>query len=268
MKITPKTEKILKISLSVMTGVVALQLMVLVWNIFLTGGKVPYTESRIATRLYLACISFVPWLILAVANAVLVKEKPIKLKAYISVSDKLSRLKARLPLGIAEEKQKERKRLMLRCCIVCILLALAGGAALLIPSFDGYFGAKFFQSHVEAERLVYLSVLTAYAVVFGVWTFNRLEQSQEEEIVILKEALAEQAKSGEKVAKTQEKKQTLWDKICNKLPFLKSEKSTLYVRIAVGVVGVTLFVVGIFNGGMGDVLNKAVKICEQCIGLG
>ncbi|MBO4940102.1 MAG: thioredoxin [Clostridia bacterium] len=39
-------------------------------------------------------------------------------------------------------------------------------------------------------------------------------------------------------------------------------------RIALAAVGVVLVVVGIFNGGMADVLEKAVQICTQCIGLG
>lgn len=33
-------------------------------------------------------------------------------------------------------------------------------------------------------------------------------------------------------------------------------------------VGVLLIVLGILNGGMQDVLTKAVKICSECIGLG
>lgn len=31
---------------------------------------------------------------------------------------------------------------------------------------------------------------------------------------------------------------------------------------------VLLVVLGVLNGGMGDVLTKAAKICSECIGLG
>jgi hypothetical protein len=34
------------------------------------------------------------------------------------------------------------------------------------------------------------------------------------------------------------------------------------------VVAVVFIIVGAFNGGMGDVLAKAIKICTECIGLG
>ncbi|MBQ7948195.1 MAG: thioredoxin [Clostridia bacterium] len=47
-----------------------------------------------------------------------------------------------------------------------------------------------------------------------------------------------------------------------------SEKSKTYIRIGLAVAGVGLFVFGIFNGGMADVLTKAINICTQCIGLG
>lgn len=40
------------------------------------------------------------------------------------------------------------------------------------------------------------------------------------------------------------------------------------VRIAVGAVGIAFVIAGIVNGGMNDVLVKAVKICTECIGLG
>ena len=39
-------------------------------------------------------------------------------------------------------------------------------------------------------------------------------------------------------------------------------------HFAFGVVGIAFVVFGIYNGGMKDVLDKAVKICTQCIGLG
>lgn len=40
------------------------------------------------------------------------------------------------------------------------------------------------------------------------------------------------------------------------------------VRIAVLTVAVLFIVLGIRNGGMGDVLAKAIRICTECIGLG
>ena len=40
------------------------------------------------------------------------------------------------------------------------------------------------------------------------------------------------------------------------------------IRIAVACVCVSFVIAGIFNGGMNQVLQKAIKICTECIGLG
>ncbi len=40
------------------------------------------------------------------------------------------------------------------------------------------------------------------------------------------------------------------------------------LRVAICIVGVALVAFGVYNGGMKDVLAKAVNICTQCIGLG
>ncbi|MBO5295059.1 MAG: thioredoxin [Clostridia bacterium] len=42
----------------------------------------------------------------------------------------------------------------------------------------------------------------------------------------------------------------------------------MIVRLVILAVAVTLIVLGILNGGMRDVLGKAIKICTECIGLG
>ena len=45
-----------------------------------------------------------------------------------------------------------------------------------------------------------------------------------------------------------------------------TRKKVLWAVLA--VIGVLLVVLGILNGGAGDVLAKAVKICSECIGIG
>ena len=48
----------------------------------------------------------------------------------------------------------------------------------------------------------------------------------------------------------------------------QNEKMLFGVRLTVFVLAVTFIVIGIFNGGMADVLQKAINICTECIGLG
>ena len=50
-----------------------------------------------------------------------------------------------------------------------------------------------------------------------------------------------------------------------------AEKDAVKIKaIRYGILGIALLLIilGIFNGGMADVLSKAVKICTECIGLG
>ena len=47
-----------------------------------------------------------------------------------------------------------------------------------------------------------------------------------------------------------------------------SKKSMLGARLTILVLAVTFIIIGAFNGGMADVLRKAVNICTECIGLG
>ena len=44
--------------------------------------------------------------------------------------------------------------------------------------------------------------------------------------------------------------------------------ASLIVKCVVAVVAVTFIIIGINNGGMADVLGKAMKICTECIGMG
>lgn len=51
--------------------------------------------------------------------------------------------------------------------------------------------------------------------------------------------------------------------------FRKNEKPVMLgVRIALFGAAAVYITLGILNGGMGDVLQKAIKICTECIGLG
>ncbi|MBE6676678.1 MAG: thioredoxin [Ruminococcaceae bacterium] len=44
--------------------------------------------------------------------------------------------------------------------------------------------------------------------------------------------------------------------------------TTIVLQVVLIVVAVCMIVAGIFNGSMNDVLQKAIRICTECIGLG
>lgn len=51
---------------------------------------------------------------------------------------------------------------------------------------------------------------------------------------------------------------------------LKEEKNIIknIIRIILFITAVTLIIVGLENGGFRDVMNKAIRICFECIGIG
>lgn len=53
-----------------------------------------------------------------------------------------------------------------------------------------------------------------------------------------------------------------------RVPVDGEKRSVWLVRTVLLIFAAVMIVVGIFNGGMGDVLAKAVRICTECIGLG
>ena len=52
--------------------------------------------------------------------------------------------------------------------------------------------------------------------------------------------------------------------------FVNNNEKSLVLGVRIALIGcaVGFIVAGIINGGMNDVLKKAVKICTECIGLG
>ena len=79
--------------------------------------------------------------------------------------------------------------------------------------------------------------------------------------------MAQNAKDGIKTEKREENP-TFSQKIYAKLPFLRSNRFLLIVRLAIAAVAVLFIVLGMDNGGMAAVLDKAINICSQCIGIG
>lgn len=48
----------------------------------------------------------------------------------------------------------------------------------------------------------------------------------------------------------------------------KTEKNIIIIRAGLIAVGIILVVIGIHNGGYTDIMNKAIRICYECIGIG
>ncbi len=81
------------------------------------------------------------------------------------------------------------------------------------------------------------------------------------------------------VVKKEERKKTVVKKEKAKKPLVKAKKEKkshpkarkaglILARVGIGAAAVALLAFGVYDGGMKDVLLKAINICTQCIGLG
>lgn len=259
-----KIRRIYELCLAGLTIEVGLLFIVQVWALFSMGEK---AFSRASVAEHFAPISpfFFLWLAGIVGGAVLWQIFPAQKRAVLPViepSVTLKKLSARLGENYQSKQAKKRLIVAVACAIVAVACAVVA-TLYLTGNYEAKAQTGFFASHNEAERL-----LRAMPWVIGglcALTFASYYHSfsAQKEIAVVKAEIIENAKKGVKV-----KKRVQTPTILEKIPFLKSKWFMVGVRAGLGVLAVVLIIVGIVNGGMADVLEKAINICTQCIGLG
>lgn len=269
------TRLVYGICLSVLTVAVAVLFIVQIWSIFRAGGDAPYTVEIVSKKFSQIAVPFWLWLAAIVGGGVLsfvFPEEEETPKAFADMRKTLTRLKGRLPEnaeGMVEVKRENVVRAIVWgvAAALCVAATVVGLLYLFDKGYVGKFDTEFFKSHTEAEKLIKIFpwVFVALCVCAGALIYQ--SYSLKKELNAVKKMIAESAKKGEKLVQ-KEKEEGIFDKISAKLAFFGKEKSVLIIRLCLAAAGVALFVVGIFNGGMADVLTKAINICTQCIGLG
>jgi hypothetical protein len=125
-------------------------------------------------------------------------------------------------------------------CIVLILDYLIFLASFTVENLNGDIMAAF----------AVVLPLAAIAIAVHIPRIYYEEYCAEKELSLLKQSVKDNGKPT--LAKT----------------VSKSDKSERVIRYAILCIAALLVVLGIFNDGVTDVLQKAVKICTECIGLG
>lgn len=268
-------KRIYGICLSVLTVAVAMLFIVQIWRLFRAETDTPYTVESVSLHFSQIALPFWLWIAAIVGGGVFsyafpeTEETP---KSFVETRIVLNRLKGYLPENeggmVALKRENTLRKVVWGTCAV---LCAASTVITLIYLFDGGYVVKaqteFFQSHSEAEKFIKIFpwVFASLCACAGALLYQ--SYSLKKELSMVKRALAESAKRGEKPVK-REAKAKAFDKLAKKFSFLGKEKSVLVIRLVLVAAGIALFIVGIFNGGMADVLTKAINICTQCIGLG
>ena len=282
---SPKTAKYVRtvygIILSLLVLIVGLLLILSCIDIYRSGDRPFSTESvgahfsAIALPVYLCII----WAVGGVVLSLALPTEQTRRKGLISPEVTLARLTGKLDLSKCPyelEKNIRRQRTLRQIFVlVTVVLYVTGATRALIyalnknnfPAADGQFNAEVLQGTLTVA--LYLAPPFLYSIVTSF--LNR--EFRKREIALVKEAIALCATRPD-LCRTPE---TPVENSCSgacpfqkaKSVFTKHQKTILtVVRCVVLAVGVLFVLLGIFNGGMSDVVQKAIKICTECIGLG
>lgn len=266
-----KTSKLVRlvfgIVMSVYTVVLAALVLCRVLDIYFTGHAAgdtsPYSYEVFMGRLTgeLAAPFWI-WVVLIIAGFVLweVFYIPEKRKGLTDARYVLQRLQKRIPAEVGSDLEdsfmyvkKEQKRLnILRLCLY-ILAALFVVYVIVYMSIPANFPNKdktadmlrLSKFILPVAAVVYAAGL-AYVIYYGYSAKRQLPYVKK----LTKGITQPQKKAGKFVT------------------FIQSKNFILALRIAVACFGVAFVVAGCFNGSIMEVLNKAINICTECIGLG
>ena len=226
-------------------------------NIYKSGPR-PFTPesifaafSKIAVFVWVTCGALAVGIILAlVCPAEQVKPRVIKHKKIT-----LTRLQSRLDTRLCDAdrlaliRKEEKLRFFLRIAATLSCVAVAAPAVVYALNFD-HFSLDYDASVIAACLWLIPATLICMGICLALVYLE--EASLDRQIGHVKSALAEVGAS------------TPHDE-----PAKPSRSKLIWgIRVAVAVVAVAFIVLGVRNGGMADVLSKAINICTECIGLG
>ena len=159
--------------------------------------------------------------------------------------------------------------------VAVVVVAICAIVISCVFAFDAsrYSGEEVNKSVANLTLVVLPSAIVAFLFYYGAEIAKKV--SRQRELALLKECVKKDssclAKKGENVPTYEHKIVAKTREIYNKVFsfFIRNGKWTLLAtRVVVLIVAVVFIALGIVNGGMADVLGKAVRICTECIGLG
>ena len=263
------------IFLSVFTCALGIAFIAVALSIFADGNwqQGAYSSEIVAERLFPVSIVFYLWIAAIIAGFVLSVVYPYNEKTVNKIKESvtLKRLSLRTPEGSGEEYERDMRKIYVenrsRIIVYCVSAAICFAAAIASAVY------MLNSAHFPTGVVVNEAMLDMFANV-GPWIFAAFgacialtlyeKYSMLKEITILKSLITSNKGNPVKAADVKPVNAVLVKikSVCSSGYFLWS------VRAAFGVIAVTFIILGIFNGGMRDVLYKAINICMECIGLG
>ena len=226
------------------------------------SGDRPFTRESIGMA-FKKIASVVYIALAAIAGAIALKiALPYnkKSKGDIPLAMTLHRLSKRCPLGMCDELERakiERERAVRRIITYggAAIIALSLIFSLIYALTPGRFPYEDVNEEV-ATAVVIVFAFFLQSLVYALVASFYIDASRAREIGYIKEVIARLAGEGTKISPMAE----------TECPTKK--KIVLIARCVIPAVAIVFIILGVSNGGMNDVLQKAVRICTECIGMG
>ena len=265
---------VLLISLAVVVGILFIVSVVGVYN---SQEVSPFTVDAIESHFRAIAVPVIMLPCLVLIGFVLHFLFPLEAKQKKVENDKaLATLSEKVNLDLASSGTKKlviRERYFrLGAILGSVLIWISALAVILAFALNSanYSSANPNSSVKDLALVVFPSALISIGVSYAVSIVNKL--SKKRELALLKgivkenkDALDGNGKNG--LAPFVNK---IFE-VVNKIKGVASKRENLSLWLCRGallVIAVVFIVLGVLNGGMDDVLAKAIRICTECIGLG
>lgn len=256
------------IALSVMTVIVGALFIWQVLDKFIpewTAGKVNhiFTQTDLFARFSRVSPAFWVWTVMIVAGFVLWEVFPVarKKQPYKDSRYTLMRMKKRIPATVSEDLNesylfvKREEKLIKVLWLLCALVGLAGIiysiVYLAIPSH--YTGGESVNKEVLNTVInICPWAFAVFAVASGITVYENISAKKQLEHV-------KKLAAGNKPVEV--KHGAIYG-------ILHHKYFKLGIQVSIGCISVAFIIAGALTGNMNGILQKAIKICSECIGLG
>lgn len=253
-----KYGKIIAIATTVCIIALGLAFIICALHLYLTGGDQPYSRESVGS--YLIILAAPSFITVALAICGFIYAYVSKTKDNDSPPrtncELLDSFASRYVFDSFDEETKMAVRKIRKKRGIIDLVASEITAFCLVFILDYLiFIADFTTETLNADIISALAVvlpLAAVAIAIHIPRMFMAEKSAAEELSLLKASIKEHGAP----------------MLANKTDKTKKIDSVAVTRYVILGVAVIFVVIGILNGGIADVLGKAVRICTECIGLG
>ena len=253
-----KYGRILAIATSVFTVLLGILFIICCAHIYFTGGNMPYSRERVGDYLIVLALPSFVTIALALSGIIYSHVNAIKYdsKSPRTQSEILEGFASRFDFDSFDENTKalvleERKTRKIIAWLTYSISALLFAFVLLYITIIADFTVDNLNSDILSAFAVTLPI-SAIALAIHIPRAYMMETSAKRELDLLKASIKNHGVPAP----------------AQKNTGASSVSYALIAKCAIVAVSIVLIILGITNGGMADVLEKAVKICTECIGLG